>query len=165
MVQSSVQHSDRLGALVEQFATLLAQRGLHPALGFLNARTRHRFTGVYRFDPPMLRNIALFDRENPTLCLGNDTPMRETYCSLICRDAAPFATDDAGADARLSMHPARGSVIAYCGVPIMSEDRAPVGSLCHFDLRPRLTSLAEIPLLQRAAPLVMHLVAQPRQPA
>ena len=46
---------------------LLHGRGLHAALGYLNERTRYRFTGLYRADPPLLRNIGLFDRENPDI--------------------------------------------------------------------------------------------------
>jgi GAF domain-containing protein len=148
--------------VVDRFAAILAQDGLHAALAFLNARIRHRFTGVYRFDPPVLRNLALFDRENPTLALGGDTPMRETYCSLVGEAAAPFATNDAGDDERLLAHPARESVIAYCGVPLVAEDGSAFGSLCHFDFRPRLAPMSEIPLLERAAQLVMRVVAQLR---
>lgn len=151
--------------LLEQFSALLDDGGLHAALGFLNARTRHRFTGVYRFEPPMLRNLCLFDRENPGLRLGGDTPMRETYCSLVGEGVAPFTTEDAGRDDRLTTHPARQSVIAYCGVPLVTDEGACFGSLCHFDLRPRLAPDGEIPLLTRAARLVMRTVARAEQAA
>src|SRR5919107_5315661 len=106
----AVMDTASLTALVDELAGVLAECGLHAGLRFLNARTRHRFTGVYRFDPPMLRNLCLFDRENPTLRFGGDTPMRETYCSLVGAQASPFATPDAEADGRLLDHPARLSV-------------------------------------------------------
>ena len=145
---------------VVELRRVLEERGLHAALGWLNARTRHRFTGVYRFDPPMLRNVALFDRENPTLRAGGDTPMRESYCSLVGEDAEPFATADAGVDARLVRHPARESVLAYCGVPLLEDDGRCFGTLCHFDLRPRLVPEGELPLLHAAAPLVAAAVGR-----
>jgi GAF domain-containing protein len=151
---------DALDALVSRFATLLEHEGLHAALGFLNARTRHRFTGVYRFDPPMLRNLAMYDRENPKLKLGGDTPMRETYCSLVGARAAPFTTGDARRDVRLIEHPARQSVLTYCGVPLLADDGLCFGSLCHFDVRPRVASVEDIPLLERAASQVMRVVAR-----
>jgi hypothetical protein len=156
---------DSLDGLVERFSVVFEEEGMHGALAFLNARTRHRFTGVYRFDPPMLRSLSLFDRENPTLRLGGDTPMRETYCSLVGQMAAPFWTDDAGHDARVAAHPARESVIAYCGVPIRADDGSCFGTLCHFDLRPRLAPLGELPLLERAAVLLARTVASVRHPA
>ena len=149
-----------LDALVCRVSRLLEAQGLHAALGFLNARTRHRFTGAYRFDPPLLRSCCLFDRENPTLRLGGDTPMRETYCSLVGHAAAPFWTNDAEWDARLAEHPARGSVLAYCGVPLRTDDGACFGTLCHFDLRPRLAPLGELPLLEHVAPLVARVVTR-----
>jgi len=154
-----------LDELVRSFALLLEEGGMHAGLAFLNARTRHRFTGVYRFDPPMLRNICLFDRENPTLRLGGDTPMRETYCSLVGAADAPFVTDDAGRDARLAEHPARTSVIAYFGVPLRGEGGACFGTLCHFDLRPRLAPLDELPLLEHVAPIVARATARAALPA
>jgi GAF domain-containing protein len=145
-----------LTALLDELAGVLAECGLHAGLRYLNARTRHRFTGVYRFDPPMLRNLCLFDRENPTLRFGGDTPMRETYCSLVGAKVSPFATPDAAADGRLLDHPARLSVLAYCGVPLVDDQGSCFGSLCHFDVRPRLVPADEVPLLERAAPLVLR---------
>ena len=32
--------------------------GVHAALRYLNSRTPHRFTGVYRYDGDVLRNMA-----------------------------------------------------------------------------------------------------------
>jgi GAF domain-containing protein len=148
-----------LNAFVHRFSHLLEEQGLHAALGLLNARTRHRFTGVYRFDPPMLRSLSLFDRENPGVRLGCDAPMRETYCSLVSRRGAPFATGDAGRDSRLVDHPARATVVAYCGVPLRSDDGACFGSLCHFDSRPRLAPTSEIVVLERVSALVMRVAA------
>ena len=42
-----------------------------------------------------------------------------------------------GADARLADHPARDTVRAYCGVPIMTSEGEVLGTLCHYDLVPR----------------------------
>lgn len=165
VVTGGIAVEDSLDCLVERFSVLLEGESIHAALAFLNARTRHRFTGVYRFDPPMLRSVCLFDRENPTLRLGGDTPMRETYCALVGERAAPFWTADATLDVRLGAHPARDSVIAYFGVPLLGDDGACVGTLCHFDLRPRLAPIGELQLLERAAPLVMRALKPTRQPA
>ena len=133
---------------------LLERRGLHALLAHLNGRTRHRYTGVYTFAPPMLRNVSLFDRENPGIVRGGDTPMAETYCSVVGADGQPFATGNSQHDPRLVAHPARSSVLAYCGVPLRDETGRCFGTLCHFDMRPRLIPAAEIPILAEVAIMV-----------
>jgi GAF domain-containing protein len=124
---------------------------LHDALCFLNARTRHRYTGLYLFDPPMLRNFCIYDRENPGVTRSGDTPMTETYCSLVWGDATTFATSNALQDGRLDQHPLRADVLAYCGVPVFTPDGQCIASLCHFDTRPRLVPISEVPILLDAA--------------
>jgi GAF domain-containing protein len=140
----------------EVLEQVLATEGVHGALRFLNARAPHRFTGVYRLDPPTLHNVQLFDRENPTLQVGADAPMRETYCSITGSGAAPFATADARSDARLTEHPARESTLSYCGVPLLDPSGTAVGTLCHFDLTPRTIPHPEIALMQSAAPGILR---------
>lgn len=142
---------------VEVFQDVLLSRGVHAALGWLNARVRHRFTGVHRIDPPVLRNLLLFDRENPTLEVGSDTPLRETYCSIVGETGRPFAMTNASCDGRVREHPARDSVLAYCGVPLVDEARGGrvFGTLCHFDLRPQRSSSSDIVLLEAISPLIV----------
>jgi hypothetical protein len=124
------------------------------ALAWLNARTRFRFTGLYHAEPPVLRNLYLVDRENPTLNVsGGVCPLDETYCAITCAREAAFATTDARRDPRLVAHPARNSVISYSGVPLRLADGRAWGTLCHFDLRPRLLSRTEADVLDAVAPL------------
>lgn len=137
--------------VVAQCGALLESRGLHAVLAYLNRRTRHRYTGVYGFDPPILRSLCLFDRENPGIVRGGDAPMAETYCSLVGEAAEWYATADAGRDERLARHPARASVIAYCGVPLIDSEGRCFGTLCHFDQRPRLVPTEEVPILYQVA--------------
>jgi GAF domain-containing protein len=134
----------------------LERDGVRGALRYLNQRTRHRYTGIYRFDPPMLRSIVLYDRENPALQVGSDTRIEQSYCSLVRDDERPVTIADADADAdpRLLVHPARARYQAYCGTPVRDGDGRCVGSLCHFDSRPRLVPECELPLLARAAELL-----------
>lgn len=133
----------------------LRGEGLRGALGYLNGRTRFRFTGVYRMEPEILRTIELFDRENPTLKVSGDiAPLRETYCGIACRTEAPFSTPDALADARLLTHAARQSIISYVGVPIRRPSGAVWGTLCHFDNRPRLIPGDEPHVLEACSRLI-----------
>lgn len=148
-------HSDRSPSPVAgRVAELLELDGLHAALRHLNARTRHRFTAVYVFDPPMLRGCCLVDRENASVRFAGDTRMDETYCSLVADDERPFATDDSLRDARLAGHPGRERVQAYGGVPLCDESGACFASLCHWDVRPRILAQEELALLREVAPAV-----------
>lgn len=131
--------------VVREVHTRLMRSGALAALGWLNARTRFRFTGLYHAEPPMLRNLFLVDRENPTLNVsGEECPLDETYCAITCAGDVSFATPDARRDARLVEHPARRSVISYVGVPVRLAGGGAWGTLCHYDLRPRLLPPAEL---------------------
>ena len=146
-----------LARVVAELRLVLIDGGARAALERLNARARFRFTGVYRADPPLLRNVYLVDRENPALDVsGAVCPLDETYCAITCAREAAFATRDAQRDARLVAHPARDSVISYSGVPLRLENGRAWGTLCHFDLRPRLLPRAEQVILEAAAPLFVR---------
>ncbi len=141
-------------------SALLRGAGLHAALGALNARTRYRFTGLYKAEPPLLHNVALFDRENPSVAAsGAVARLEETYCSITRDTGAPFSTNDAQRDDRLVGHAARDSVLCYSGVPIRLDSGVPWGTLCHFDLRPRLLPADELAVLRSVAPVVAEWLA------
>jgi hypothetical protein len=152
-----VRDADGATAIVAAMATRMHDRGATGALEFLNARTRYRFTGIYRAEPPFLRNVFLYDRENPLLTLtsGAVTAIDDTYCGIVVANELEFATGDAGNDPRLTAHPARASVISYAGVPPRLASGRAWGTLCHFDVRPRLLPPGEIAVLHAAAPLVV----------
>ena len=123
------------------------------ALSLLNARVRLRYTGVFQVDPPWLRNVCLFDRENPALNVsGGVSSVDIGYCGIVCATNEPFATPDARRDARLESHPARDSMLSYAGVPIRKESGIAWGTLCHFDARPRLVPESETVVLQAIVP-------------
>ena len=145
-----------------KFAKTLELRGLHEALRFLNSRASHRFTGVYQFDAPTLRNLALLDADFPALTRGDDAPLEETYCSIVGVFERPFTTEDTGRDYRLRNHPARESVRSYCGVLLRDANGKPFGTLCHFDTVPRDVPVQEVALMEAVAPLVMHALGETR---
>lgn len=149
-------HARKAPGGIESVVTgLMREGGVRRVLGYLNTRTRYRFTGVYHVDPPLLRNMHLFDRENPALeCSGAVSRLDETYCSITANGSAPFTTADSTRDPRLTEHAAREAVLCYVGVPIRLASGATWGTLCHFDLRPRLTPDGEIAVLEVAAPLI-----------
>ncbi|HEX8850473.1 MAG TPA: GAF domain-containing protein [Gemmatimonadaceae bacterium] len=146
-----------VGRVVAVIEARLREGGVPAALEMLNARTRFRFTGIYRAEPPLLRNVFLVDRENPTVRVcGAVCPLDETYCAITCAREAAFMTHDATRDARLGDHPARDSVISYAGVPLRLAGGRAWGTLCHFDLRPRLLPRGELVLLEAAAPIFVR---------
>lgn len=137
---------------------ILRDRGLHEALRFLNSRTPHRFTGVYLFDPPMLRNLHLIDAYDPEQSKGDDALMAETYCSIVVQTRETFITADTRADPRLVGHPVRAGVLSYCGVLLRDIDGKPRGTLCHFDILPCDAPINDLPLMEAAASIVLEIV-------
>lgn len=151
-------------AVCAECAALISRANVRAAVAFLNGRTRFRFTGIYHVDPPHLRNVLLFDRENPDINLsGAVTSLNDTYCALTYFDG-PFETGDAQRDDRLVVHPSRDSVISYTGVPLRLANGRIWGTLCHYDVRPRILSPAERSVLQSVAPMFAVLApgADPR---
>lgn len=142
------------------FEARLHAGGVIGALGLLNQRTRFRFTGLYRVVPPELHNVALFDRENPALNVsGGVCGIRETFCSIVQESARPFQMRDRLADAQLRSHPTRESVQSYVGVPVRLSGGLVLGTLCHFDGRPRIIARDELRVLQAVAPLLVSWLA------
>ena len=53
--------ADETPEISAQLREILDARGVHAFLKALNSRVPHRFTGIYRFEDPILRNVRLFD--------------------------------------------------------------------------------------------------------
>lgn len=148
-----------MSPLIDDFERTLSSSGLHAALGLLNARTTHRFTGVYRFDGDWLRNVALFDRWNPQAAGGVDAPMRETFCAILPTQGATLEVVDGSTDGRFPWM-SENAVMSYCGALIRAESGDPFGTLCHFDMsRCEAASSQLFPLMEAAAPLIYRAVA------
>jgi hypothetical protein len=95
---TSTSQEDHLLPEIGLFTDLLQYQGVHAALEYLNHRTPHRYTGLFRFDEEMLRNEALFDRHQPSVRQGLDVPMAVAYCALVGRQEAPVTILDAALD-------------------------------------------------------------------
>ena len=136
--------------------------GAHAALRYLNSRTPHRFTGVYRYDGEMLRNMALFDRFEPEKQRGIDIPMADAYCANVGRNLAPLEFADAREDGRFPYLPG-SPVVCYSGVLISLPGGEPYGTLCHYDIQRCQMRTSDILLLQAAAPLIYEALEGQRQ--
>ncbi len=133
--------------------------GLTGALRYLNARTPHRFTGIFLFDDEVLINSCLINRESPHAMCWTPFPVAQSFCSLIRDTGKAFVVGNALQDARVADHPARERIISYCGVPLRMASGELFGSLCHFDYRPVRFSSLDLHFLERAAALVAAVVA------
>ena len=125
--------------VLAHFEQTLRDHELFAALRYLNSTTTYRFTGVYYFEPGIVKSLVLADRENPDLRVGGDVPWFDSYCMMTAENGKECVIQNALADERLTSHAARRAVLSYCGVLLRMPDGEALGTLCHFDVVPRST--------------------------
>lgn len=135
------------------FTIRLRSEGLRSALQFLNARTPHRYTGVFRFDGDMLRNVALIDKWDAGVRRGEDVPLAQAYCAHLHRTGEPLSVEDGSADARVPWM-AKSPILSYCGAVIKDEAGQHWGALCHFDTLRCEAKNSDMPLIVAAAAIL-----------
>ena len=138
---------------LEHFDAALTTGGLHGALAYLNGRTPYRFTGIYRFDGDMLRNVMLYDRWEPSQSAGADAPMRETFCAIVGDQGDGIEVSDGRTDNRFPWMQ-QNAVVCYCGALVRDEQGQPFGTVCHFDLQRCERPKSELDLLRAVGPKV-----------
>jgi GAF domain-containing protein len=143
---------------VARFRHVLDSGGVRAALRFLNERSVHRFTALFRFEGATLRNLHLVDRDDPTVERSPDLPVLESYCVFVRQTSQPFLTSDSLNDPRVEGHPKQRSVQSYCGIPLMDEDGTLFGTICHFDFEAVAFTNEEIFLLEAVVPLIVMAV-------
>jgi hypothetical protein len=142
--------------VVQQFRAAVEVDGIHGGLRYLNGRTPHRFTGIYRYDGDVLRNVYLFDQFAPEQTHGQDVPMADAYCATVDSYGGSLEFGDVTRDAI----PSRGEspVQSYCGVLIRDHDGNPFGTLCHYDVKPCDARISDAPVLERISPIILELI-------
>jgi hypothetical protein len=138
---------------LQNFADCLHGQGLPGALRFLNARTSHRYTGVFRFDGDTLRNVALIDRWEAAVTSGEDVPLARAYCAHLARTGESLEVEHGPTDTRVPWM-SDSAILSYCGAVINATDGSRWGALCHFDTSRCDSSGSEVPLLEAAANLI-----------
>lgn len=139
---------------LKTFSAVLHDSGLATALAYLNEGVPHRYSSVYRFAGPMLRNVLLHDKAGkmrPEYLAA--VPFDQSFCQFVHRDSS-FRTDDSSADPRLEGHPYQGVVVSYHSVPLLNNAGELWGTLSHFDMTSLPLSDDEFQLLQGAAKLL-----------
>ena len=145
----------------EEIAVLrdtLVSDDLFAALRVLNDTTDYRFTGIYLFDGRWVKSVLLFDREYPNVQIGHDVLWDDSYCRMTATEAGVCEITDSLTDARLVAHAAREAVRCYCAVLLCSPDGQPLGTLCHYDVRPRTTAPQTFATLKAVQPQVQQLL-------
>ncbi|HEY6135706.1 MAG TPA: GAF domain-containing protein [Rubrivivax sp.] len=133
------------------FQTRLDSAGLRHALSDILMATDYRYIGIFRFDNGMANSVVHYDRQNPEVLDTSEVLDTATYCCYVRDSQGAFTTADALQDPRLGAHPARGAVRAYCGVPIMDDAGAILGTLCHYDDVPRDPRQIDLELMIQVA--------------
>jgi hypothetical protein len=146
--------SPRTVHLLIPFERALHEHDLYAALAFLNGTTPYRFTGVYCFEPGLVRSVVLYDRENRNLRMGEDVPWFDSYCMLTAENGVECEIQNSVIDARLSVHAARLKVLSYCAVLLRAPSGEELGTLCHYDVVPKKADPAVLEGLRACRPAV-----------
>lgn len=147
-------HNASTALHVERFTDILASSGAREALAYIVGLSDYRFIGIFRFKNGRANAAIHYDRENPEVMSATEVPDTATYCCYVRDSKGIFTTVDASSDERLTQHPARETILAYCGVPILEPDGHLLGTLCHYDVVPRDTDHLDLQLLMQVAGLL-----------
>lgn len=135
----------------QRFSEVLQATGARDALAFLLSLSDYRFIGIFRFQDGKANAVIHYDRENPGVLRATEVPDTATYCCYVRDSKGVFTTANSLTDQRLTDHPAREAVLAYCGVPVMDPSGHLLGTLCHYDVVPRDPAQLDFELLLQCA--------------
>ncbi|KAF1048696.1 hypothetical protein [Xylophilus sp.] len=136
---------------LQRLEYVLDTSGIQGALRFLNGRTPHRCTAIYRLRGLQLQSLYLFDRLGERHAQHTVSRLDDSFCLHAAGSGPPPAGE-----------PAPGWPASYYSLPLSRRPGDLFGTLCHFDYEPRLVLPdTELSFLQRAAHvLVPHLTLQ-----
>lgn len=139
---------------VAKIRHVLEEHGVLSALRILNGRAPHRYTGIYKYTPDILKNLYLVDAFDQEVTKGSDVSLEDAYCVILSyeRKVAFGRTEDAPCPVKLA-----SPVVSYCGVLLMRSNGEPFGSLCHYDVARCQEPSTQMPYLEAIAP---HIVAK-----
>ncbi len=135
---------------------VLQVEGVSAGVLLANAATKHRFTGIYRFDEGLLTNLCTWDKADRSMTAGTSVPVHETYCMHILQSGKALTVLDSADDDRLAGHPRRADFRSYCGAPLLNRDGHVAGTLCHFDAEPDKLGEADFERVHIAAAVLQE---------
>jgi GAF domain-containing protein len=151
MAEQSTDSSQLTRRAFERFEETLHTQGVRAALAFIVSLSDYRFVGIFRFRDGKATAAVHVDRKKPQQLRSPEVPETATYCCYVRDSRGVFTTANALQDSRLTDHPARTDVLAYCGVPVMDAEGQLLGTLCHYDVVPRDPQQLDLPLLIQVA--------------
>lgn len=125
-----------INANLQEMKALRDSAGVRSVLIYLNERTSHRFTAMFRFVGPKLNSVCFYDRDCPEIESCQETPISASYCVFVRDMGQTFTTIDSLSDQRVSSHPKRLEIRSYVGVPLIDVSGDMFGTICHFDTLP-----------------------------
>ncbi|KWT97578.1 MULTISPECIES: hypothetical protein [unclassified Variovorax] len=131
--------------------SVLANRGIVPALALLNDRTNYRFSAIYKLDGEVMHAAHAFDRTSEYRTWLKVVPLGRSFCQYAMAHGE-FVTRHASKDQRLTNRPYAGFVESYYGQLLTREDGTPYGTFIHFDLEPCDIAASEIAFLREVIP-------------
>lgn len=83
------------------------------------------------------------------------TPLDRSVCQYAVANGSALLLEDARTDPVFRNHPAvrDGTMVAYLGIPLIDKDDNAVGTLCVFDVKPRLWGTGHVRILSDLAQL------------
>ena len=105
--------------------------------------------------------LNAFNRNEVLIEAGEGTPLAETYCNLVTKNATkPLVIESTKTDIRTSNLDVTGALgdTAFIGVPILLSDETVCGTICGLDNRGYEYSARDIQLLQTMATLLGYVV-------
>jgi hypothetical protein len=143
--------TQRTDASADSVLSLIQQREFERALRALNAGVPHRYSGIFRLDGDMVRNVLLVDKlEQPRPERFAVFPLADSFCQFVMRDSF-LHVDDSTHEALLDGSPYQGVIRAYHAVALTLLDARVVGTVSHFDTVPQALDDAQFSLLVLAA--------------
>ncbi len=134
-----------------RFNETVAQAGIRAGLAYLLSLTDFRFIAIFRRNGDKATAAVFYDRENPDVLRVDEVPASVAYCDLAVQTRSVFMTGDSMHDPRLTTHPARESVQAYWGLPVITPEGQILGTLCQYDVVPRDPSQIDLELMVEVA--------------
>ncbi|AEV84414.1 hypothetical protein ACWT_3391 [Actinoplanes sp. SE50] len=139
--------ADGVDADLQAVAVLAAQLCQMPmaAVSLMGERDQ-RFVGSVGFD-------------------GVSVDRGSSFCAEVVQRSAALLVPDTHADVRFADHPwvtGKPHIRAYAGVPILSADHVPVGTVCVLDTQPRTPSASQMAALESLAMVTRRLLQAQR---
>jgi GAF domain-containing protein len=146
-----MQNTKNIAAELER---CLVDDGLRGALAYLNRRVPHRFTALHIRDFDVLKNVYVYDRDDPAAKPFMNLPVYETFCALVLANGQPLVINHAEMDPEATQPVHNAVARSYCGVPLHRPDGSIFGTLCHYDFDSGEIGTAELAILSTASQIL-----------